>query len=97
MKRLTGLLMLTLITISVLVGCGGSSAGVTGVQMGGSIQGIPLSLNGVVATLAGTAGAIGSTDATGTEARFDWPCSITTDGTNLFVADSDNHTIRGID
>jgi hypothetical protein len=66
-------------------------------QMGGSIQGIPLSLHGVVTTLAGAAGAYGSADATGTAARFDWPRGVTTDGTNLFVADSDNYTIRGID
>jgi hypothetical protein len=52
---------------------------------------------GVVTTVAGTAGAYGSTDGTGGAARFSGLRSITTDGTNLFVADSDNHTIRGID
>lgn len=99
MKRLTGLLMLTLITISAHVGCGGGGGGdgVTGVQMGGSIQGNPLFLNGVVTTLAGTAAASGSTDATGAAARFNNPFGITTDGTNLFVADGGNCTIRGID
>ncbi len=51
---------------------------------------------GVVTTLAGTAGSYGSTDGTGSEARFSFPMGITTDGTNLYVADSGNHTIRKI-
>jgi sugar lactone lactonase YvrE len=98
MKRLMGLLMLTMITISVLVGCGGGDGGdgVTGVQMGGSIQGIPLSLKGAVTTLVGMAGADGSTDDTGTAARFALPCGITTDGTNLYVADAYNFSIRKV-
>ncbi len=53
--------------------------------------------SGVVTTLAGTAGtAVGSTDATGTSARFNYPSGITTDGTNLYVSDRNNHTIRQI-
>ena len=52
---------------------------------------------GVVTTLAGTAGAFGgSTDGTGAEARFYYPGALTTDGTNLYVADTNNHTIRQI-
>jgi hypothetical protein len=51
---------------------------------------------GVVTTLAGTAGSFGSTDGTGTAARFNYPEGITTDGTNLYVADSGNQTIRQI-
>ena len=51
---------------------------------------------GAVTTLAGTAGTSGSTDATGTSARFYGPYDITTDGTNLYVADYLNHTIRKI-
>jgi sugar lactone lactonase YvrE len=51
---------------------------------------------GVVTTLAGTAGSSGSTDNTGTSARFNNPNGITTDGTNLYVADSGNHTIRRV-
>src|SRR3972149_83535 len=51
---------------------------------------------GVVTTIAGSAGSSGSTNATGTSARFNYPQGITTDGTNLFVADSLNHTIRKI-
>ncbi|MEI6092771.1 MAG: hypothetical protein WCQ47_03715, partial [bacterium] len=49
-----------------------------------------------VTTLAGTAGASGSNDATGVNARFYYPNGITTDGTNLFVADTGNSTIRKI-
>lgn len=51
---------------------------------------------GVVTTLAGTAGTSGTTDATGTSAKFNNPAGVVSDGTNLFVADSSNHTIRKI-
>jgi len=47
-----------------------------------------------VTTLAGSSS--GSTDATGTSASFNYPHGITTDGTNLYVADSDNNRIRKI-
>src|SRR3972149_4866814 len=66
--------------------------------MGGSVQGTSLNLtstNAVVTTFAGSTTS-GSTDATGTSARFYYPYGITTDGTNLFVADQYNHTIRKI-
>jgi len=49
---------------------------------------------GVVTTLAGSSS--GSTDATGTSASFYNPLGITTDGTNLYVADYNNHRIRKI-
>lgn len=51
---------------------------------------------GVVTTLAGTAGISGTADATGVSAKFNLPAGIVSDGTNLFVADSANHTIRQI-
>ncbi len=50
-----------------------------------------------VTTLAGTAGTYGWTDGTGSAARFCGPCGIATDGTNLYVADSNNYTIRKIE
>jgi len=49
---------------------------------------------GAVTTLAGSSQ--GSTDATGTSASFNNPKGITTDGTNLYVADTYNHRIRKI-
>ena len=52
---------------------------------------------GQVTTFAGTAGASGSADGTGPSARFGAPEGITTDGTNLYVADTWNGTIRRID
>jgi hypothetical protein len=52
---------------------------------------------GVVTTVAGTAGTSGTTDAIGTSAKFSNPAGIVSSGTNLFVADSSNHTIRKID
>ena len=52
---------------------------------------------GVVTTLAGTAGQSGSADGTGAAARFNGPNGIASDGAgNLYVADSDNYTIRKV-
>ncbi|MES2536346.1 MAG: NHL repeat-containing protein [Pseudomonadota bacterium] len=52
---------------------------------------------GVVTTLAGTAGSAGSTNGTGAAARFNFPVGLIPDGAgNLFVADTNNHTIRQI-
>jgi hypothetical protein len=51
---------------------------------------------GAVTTLAGTAGVYGSADGTGSAANFNTPFGITTDGTNLYVADTYNNTIRKI-
>ena len=64
-------------------------------QMGGSSQGVELSLSTVVTTLAGT-GSSGSANGTGTSSSFYSPYGITTDGTNLYVADYGNHLIRKI-
>lgn len=52
---------------------------------------------GVVSTLAGLAGSNGSVDGSGSVARFDNPEGIVIDaGGNLFVSDTNNHTIRRI-
>ena len=52
---------------------------------------------GVVSTLAGTAGSSGSADATGPTASFRAPGGVATDASgNVFVADTNNHTIRQI-
>ncbi len=53
--------------------------------------------NGVVTTLAGTAGEYGSVDGTGNGARFNSPTSVAVDKSgNVFVADEDDCTIRKI-
>jgi hypothetical protein len=53
--------------------------------------------SGAVSVFAGSAtGASGSTDGTGTAARFLRPYDITSDGTSLFVTDNNNCTIRQI-
>ncbi len=51
---------------------------------------------GQVETLAGRAESEGSEDGTGISARFRQPTGIATDGTDLYVCDSVNHTIRRI-
>jgi sugar lactone lactonase YvrE len=53
--------------------------------------------DGIVTTLAGTAGLGGSADGTGAAARFNWPGGVAVDGAgNVFVADSNSSTIRKI-
>ena len=51
---------------------------------------------GVVTTVAGT-GSSGSANGTGTSASFYNPIGMTTDGTNLYVADTSNNLIRKIE
>lgn len=55
-----------------------------------------VSAAGTVTTLAGLPGTTGAADGTGTAARFNEPASLAIDaaGTNLYVLDSDNHTVR---
>ena len=56
-----------------------------------------IAANGLVTTLAGTAGAAGSTDGAGTTARFNLPTGIAVDaGGAVYVADTTNNTIRKI-
>src|SRR5213082_102592 len=55
-----------------------------------------ITATGVVTTLAGTAGAIGSADGTGSAARFNYPDALTVAGTTLYVAEAYNSTIRKV-
>jgi uncharacterized protein len=75
----------------------------TPVQMGGAMQGNPLTLTRTVSTIAGNAFPTPTTflDGIGTAARFNMPHGITTDGTNLYVTENTwkgrgNCTIRKI-
>lgn len=52
--------------------------------------------SGQVTTIAGAIVTSGTTDGAGNLARFNSPEGITSDGTNLYVADTNNHTIRKI-
>jgi sugar lactone lactonase YvrE len=53
---------------------------------------------GAVTTYAGsTIGGAGTTDGVGTTARFTNPKGIATDGANLFIADTLNHTVRRVE
>ena len=55
----------------------------------------PVGTNWVVTTLAGKAGSVGSTDGTGSTARFGDPCGLAVDSAgNLYVMEYGNHTIR---
>jgi hypothetical protein len=51
---------------------------------------------GAVTTLAGTGVASASDNPVGTRATFNSPVGITSDGTNLYVADKNGHIIRKI-
>ena len=53
--------------------------------------------SGVLTTLAGSAGVIGSVDGTGSAASFHFPTDLDVDGSgNLYVADHYNYVIRKI-
>ena len=54
-----------------------------------------ISINGLVTTLAGSAGVSGSTDGTGSMARFNQPFGVAIDKyDNIYVADFGNHVVR---
>ena len=101
MRRIAGIVLVFLAGALVMTGCSNNdnNEGNNTYQMGGSIQGTSLSLSGVVTTIAGApppTPVSGFVDGTGTLARFNNPENITTDGTNIYVADYANHAIRKI-
>ena len=90
--------VLTFTLFVSLCGCGGGGGGASG---GGGSGGSSVShtVSGDVTTFAGEAGNIGSNDAVNgpnAPASFNGPNGITSDGTNLYVTDSINNTIRKI-
>ncbi len=91
------------VTVMAFAGCGGGKPlSALHAQMGGSKQGTVPSLTMAVSTFAGSgavnASAVAGADdnASGLLATFNAPDGITTDGTNLYVADTNNHKIRKI-
>ena len=52
---------------------------------------------GTLTTVAGGMGTAGTADGTGTAARFSGPWGMVTDGTYLYISDSNNYTIRKLD
>jgi hypothetical protein len=80
------------LAVLLLVACGAQVA-VAPQLMGGAVQGKPLNLTPAVTTFASAAP---GADGTGAAARFNIPTNITTDGTNLYVADASNNKIRQI-
>lgn len=73
----------------------GDTAGNLYVTDGSTVR--KLTPDGVVTTLAGRPGVIGSADGIGAAASFDYPSGITTDSAgNLYVAEMNNNTIRKI-
>ncbi len=70
-SRVPFTLLFLLAAFTLIASCGGGGDGTpsSGTQMGGSIQGVPLSLSDTAATFAGTP-LTGSADGVGTAARF---------------------------
>jgi hypothetical protein len=97
---------------TVLAGTTNGSAGVARLNspIGVSTNGIDLFIadagnhcirkyeiaTGNVTTIAGICGVMGTADGVGAFARFNNPVQVSTDGTNLFVCDRGNNTIRKI-
>jgi len=66
-----------------------------GKLVGGTIQGNPLNLAALVTPFAGS-GTAGNSDGVGIAALFNAPAGMTSDGSNLYVVDRYNHSIRKV-
>ena len=89
----------TMLILSACGGGGGSSSSGGGssiIQMGGSRQGVALMLTPTVSTFAGLSAFNANADGTGGAASFNAPLASVSDGTNLYIADSANNTIRRV-
>lgn len=76
-------------------GVGVDAAGNVYTSESGNVVIRKITPTGVVTTLAGLSGAVGSTDGTGNAVRFRGPRQIALDARgNIYVADMDNHLIR---
>ena len=102
MKKILYILLISCFGLSI-ISCkkeeSDDSSGPTNKLLGGTIQGIALTLTGKVTTIAGPAAGStdnSSTDGTGSDAGFYNPYGITTDGTNLYVSDYGNNKIRKV-
>ena len=99
-RRFTASFLLWALTaLATLTACGGGGGGgavsppaVTStalLQMGGSLQGATLALNGTVSTLAGAP--LPGADGVGVAARLERPNGVVSDGTHLFVVEGVSH------
>jgi hypothetical protein len=89
---------LTLGSTVITAAGGGSTATATinvGQLLAGTVQGVPLNISGAVTTFAGSGVSGNANSLTDILATFNSPAGITTDGTNLYVLDS-NYQIRKI-
>jgi len=84
-------------------GPGGIAVDATGINLyvadynNNSIRQVQIS-DGAVTTVAGAAdGSSGTSDGTGTAARFYGPADLVFNGTDLYVTENDNHSVRKID
>ena len=84
--------LLILLAAFIVGGCGNFSGNYEEIESTTTTDTTPTA----VTTVAGT-GSIGSANGTGTSASFNAPFRITTDGTNLYVADRNNNMIRKIE
>jgi len=100
MRSFAGVIAILVVGVLIIIGCGKDDT-ITNPQhetylLSGTVQGEPLSLANEVTTFAGSPGQSGSTNGTGPAARFDVPYLVTTDGSNLYLSDYQNQTIRKI-